>query len=196
MNNIHVHIHINIKIYICMYGETSNGLLGVPQGSLKWASEQSLVNVEIVCSEITCAFCAYLVFQGIEMLNSMISIEHTCDALKVADWRVSQTKAISSRRVWWLSELDHNTPKYFAGSIVSQVVGSINTSEKTRKSPRFMESVCSGPGVAPGFDNLHSLDRGKASESVKRGVQGFSNKRRAKDFLQPALQNVFNIRGV
>ena len=37
-----------------MYGETSNGLLGVPQGSLKRASEQSLVNVEVVCREITC----------------------------------------------------------------------------------------------------------------------------------------------
>ena len=46
-----------------------------------------------------------------------------------------------------------------------QVVRSIVTSEKTGKPSRFMNTVCSGPGIAPGFDDLHGLERAKAIES-------------------------------
>ena len=99
------------NIVTCMYSETSWDLLGVPQGSRKWASEQSLVKVVLMCSEITCAFCAYLVLHGVEVLDRVISIEHTCDALQVADWRIIQAKGVSIRRIWWLNELDHNTPQ-------------------------------------------------------------------------------------
>ncbi len=60
------------------------GLLGMPQGSLEGASEHSLVQVEIVGSEIACAFFAYHVPHTGVVLHSVISIEHTRNTLKIA----------------------------------------------------------------------------------------------------------------